>query len=145
MSLLDFICWWIGVGELDRRRVDWIPFERVVKQLNNEFPTLIQQLNHPHLPTLARVKLTTKLHLHPTRHLPTVDNVTILFVDTRGLTMHRLNVISVKMVYAQSMMTSVAQIVLVHCTQQTSMRVLRVLPTTSQLYYQDQILRPLFP
>ena len=59
--------------------------------------------------------------------------------------MHRLNVIPVKMVYAQSVMTSVAQIVPVHCTQQTSMRVLRVLVTTNQLHYQDQILRPLFP
>ena len=62
----------------------------------------------------------------------------------RGLTMHRSNVISVKMVHAQSMMTLVAQIALVHGTQQTSMRVIRVLATTSQLHYQHQILRPLF-
>ena len=101
--------------------------------LTMKFPTYIQQLNHSHLPTLARVTLTTKPHLQPTRHLLTVDNVTILFMDTRGLTMHRSNVISVKMVPAQLVMTSVAQIALVHGTQQTSMRVIRVLATTSQL------------
>ena len=58
--------------------------------------------------------------------------------------MHRSNVISVKMVPAQLVMTSVAQIALVHGTQQTSMRVIRVLATTSQLHYQHQILKPLF-
>ena len=47
--------------------------------------------------------------------------------------MHRSNVISVKMVPAQLVMTSVAQIALVHGTQQTSIRVIRVLATTSQL------------
>ena len=54
--------------------------------------------------------------------------------------MHRLNVISVKMVYAQSVMTSVAQIVLVRGTQPTSMSALTELAKTSQLHYQDQIL-----
>ena len=58
--------------------------------------------------------------------------------------MHRSNVISVKMVPAQLVMTSVAQIALVHGTQQNSMRVIIVLATTSQLHYQHQILRPLF-
>lgn len=71
------------------------------------------------LPTLARVKLITNPYLQPKRHLLTVDNVTILFVDTRGRTMNRLNVISVKMVYVQSMIMSAAQTVLVHGTQQT--------------------------
>ena len=129
-----------GGEEIEREQ-----FDRVVKQLNNDISNLNrQQLNHSHLPTLARVTLTTKPHLQPIRHLLTVDNVTILFMDTRGLTMHRSNVISVKMVPAQLVMTSVAQIALVHGTQQTSIRVIRVLATTSQLHYQHQILRPLF-
>ena len=102
--------------------------------------TLIQQPNNSRLPTLARVKLTTKPHIHPIRHLPTVDNVTILFLDARGLTMHRLNVISVKMVYAQSVMTSVTEIVLVRGTHPTSMSALTELAKTNQLHYQDQIL-----
>ena len=54
--------------------------------------------------------------------------------------MHRLNVISVKMVYTRSVMTLVAQIVLVRGTQQTSMSALTELAKTSQLHYQDQIL-----
>ena len=58
--------------------------------------------------------------------------------------MHKSNVVSVKMVPAQLVMTSVAQIALVHGTQQTSIRVIRVLATTSQLHYQHQILKPPF-
>ena len=54
--------------------------------------------------------------------------------------MHRLNVISVKMVYAQSVMTSVTEIVLVRGTHPTSMSALTELAKTNQLHYQDQIL-----
>lgn len=43
-----------------------------------------------------------------------------------------------------TMMTSVVEIVLVHGTQQTSIKVLGVLATTNQLHYQYQILTLLF-
>ena len=91
-----------------------------------KFPTLTQQLNHLSLSTLARIKLITK----PSPNKP--PHYRQCLHPVRGHKRHN------------TMMTSVVEIVLVHGTQQTSMKVLRVLATTNQLHYQYQIVTLLF-
>ena len=68
------------------REMEREEFDRVIRQLNNELANLNTAAQPLTSSGLSQSQILKKVHLHPTRHLLAVENVTILFVGTRGTT-----------------------------------------------------------